>query len=80
MTTPPSLPCPQCGFEAPRGSHYRFCTQCGAALNPPQPSAARVCPKCSHTAPTGSRYPFCTHCGGKLPPPTRGLPAYLRGR
>jgi class 3 adenylate cyclase/tetratricopeptide (TPR) repeat protein len=48
--------CPRCQAANPEG--YRFCGNCGAALQ------AHVCPSCGAANPEGQ--PFCGQCGARL--------------
>lgn len=59
--------CPQCG--AGLNADVRFCSQCGAKIEPPAPEAAeapqsRVCPGCGAEVAQGMK--FCSQCGAKV--------------
>ena len=59
--------CPQCG--AGLNADVRFCSQCGAKIEPPAPEAAeaprsRVCPGCG--AEVAPEMKFCSQCGARV--------------
>ena len=59
--------CPQCG--AGLNADVRFCSQCGAKIEPPAPEAAeapqsRVCPGCGAEVAQGMK--FCSQCGARV--------------
>jgi adenylate cyclase len=60
----PSMQCSQCQTE--NLSDSRFCTQCGARLDP-------ACPSCGTTNPPTGR--FCRQCGTALNGPARAVPS-----
>jgi membrane protease subunit (stomatin/prohibitin family) len=53
-----TVTCPKCGQAVAAGG--RFCSNCGADLNPP----AAVCPKCGKAVAPGAK--FCGECGAPL--------------
>ena len=56
------MTCPHCRFENPEEA--RFCTECGAALQPVQKSVPLPCPQCKYeNAPDSA---FCLKCGSSL--------------
>ena len=61
------MECPQCG--AGLNADVRFCSQCGAKIEPPAPEAAeapqsRVCPGCGAEVAQGMK--FCSQCGARV--------------
>ncbi len=59
---PSFVTCQACG--AKNGKQAKFCQECGAQLEKPQPSPVNVCPSCGAVNEDGAK--FCTDCGAKL--------------
>ena len=59
---PSFVTCQACG--AKNGKQAKFCQECGAQLEKPQPAPVNVCPSCGAVNEDGAK--FCTDCGAKL--------------
>lgn len=59
---PAFVQCPACG--AKNGKQAKFCQECGAQLEKPQPAPVNVCPACGAVNEEGAK--FCVDCGAKL--------------
>jgi hypothetical protein len=67
--TRPEILCEECSTYNPQDS--KFCSQCGAELNPeragqaPESKLPKTCTECGKENPPGDRY--CNNCGKELP-------------